>query len=77
MSELKWTKELPTESGWYFLKTGCGNHPFISVREVALLNDGLNLFIDDEFIELKTFAKNGRWYTEHRWWAGPITLPTE
>lgn len=68
MSELRWTKEIPTEPGWYWYR--CGPKPVYppTMLEVCKLKGWNNLVTADEWEDIKDYDGE---------WAGPIPLPAD
>lgn len=69
--KLKWTKEAPTEEGWYYLYQGpqCGNSEIVYVRRLKGFDNRLCAFNRAENLTLPI--------SEYRFvlWAGPIPEP--
>ncbi len=77
---MKWTKELPTKTGWYWVKNSFEaiNIPHTTICEIEQWANGdIYLCSGSDFDKLEEYDINGQWYSKTRMWAGPIELPTE
>jgi len=72
MNELNWTKEAPTEPGYYWLKEHRPDEVIVSIIQVDRSYDGKLEFCEFRCKGNREFSAGELKYCE---WAGPLTIP--
>jgi len=71
LSATEWTREMPTEPGWYWHYTDDSGVEVLSVYE-GIVSTRLRVFVSE--YETPTLAQFHRGKRVH-WWLGPLAVP--